>query len=206
MAIYNEVLVGRFNRALQKLTGIKGSVPSPQLSGEIIPSFPFPLGAEFRYLDSWDLFFSRFFQSAVAGQNGQARLRNPAGSNVLAVLESVLVGPNGAAADNPTIIWEAETADLPTAASNGSQIDPRTQRSSSMHGSTTTTAAPITTNTYAQLGLANANTGVQLIVSDTQEIPLLPGFAITLQSGTVNQAFICHLRWRERYLEEGERA
>ena len=67
MAVFNEILVGRFNRALQKFTGIKGGPPAPTHSTEIMPVIPFPIGREFRYLESWALWGGPFVIGAPTG-------------------------------------------------------------------------------------------------------------------------------------------
>ncbi len=39
MALFNEILVGRYNRFLQRLLSMKGHPPAPQLASEIQPNF-----------------------------------------------------------------------------------------------------------------------------------------------------------------------
>src|SRR6516225_4576312 len=87
MAIFNELQAGRFNRGLQKLTGIKGRASVRQLGTEILPVFSMPLGNEFRYLEGWNRFGLGFLVAGVAANLSGLRFRNPAGSNVIAVIE-----------------------------------------------------------------------------------------------------------------------
>ncbi len=93
MARFNEILVGRFNRFLQKWLSMKGGPPSPQLATEIQPNFNFFSGAENRALESWFLYGTFSSQVAVALQNSFFQLRNPAKSGVLAVIEGIVVIP-----------------------------------------------------------------------------------------------------------------
>src|SRR5229473_5047766 len=98
MAVYNEILAGRFNRALQKLFGIKGPPAVPQLGGEIVPSVSMFYGVENRYLEAWERFGFQIVQAAVVGQAGSFRLRNPVNSGTIAVLEKITVWSGAAGA------------------------------------------------------------------------------------------------------------
>src|SRR5260370_10296088 len=89
MAKFNEILSGRFNRALQKMLSMKGGPPSAQLATEIGTQFQFPLGVEFRNLESWFRYGAAPGLPAVAAANAVFRFRNPAGSNVVAVVEKL---------------------------------------------------------------------------------------------------------------------
>src|SRR5713101_5173625 len=90
MGRFNEILVARYNRYLQKLFGIKGDAPVPILASEIMPSFSLFSGIENRFLESWYRYgIGIDIPAGAAGKNGQVRLRNPSGSNVLGVVEKV---------------------------------------------------------------------------------------------------------------------
>ncbi len=202
MARYNEILVGRVNRALQKLLGMKGDAVSPQLAGEIVPGVVIPLGAEFRYLEAWDRYGAFITQAAVAAQQGQIQLRNPAGSNVVAVFEKIDL--SSGAADQPGMQIKSTGVDLATAITLGSnRFDNRSRPTPTLIASRTT--AVLAAPTQYQGAIA-ANGTLQVIFTDIQEIPLLPGDAVQVQSNVVNQAFSASLWWRERFLEESERA
>src|SRR5437899_5615173 len=122
MARFNEILVGRYNRFLQKLFQIKGSPPSPQLGGDIQPSFAVFSGVENRYLEAWQKFGNTIVAAAVAAQNSAVRIRNPVASNVVAVLEKVSIA--NAIAD--TITLNNQTADANLASTAGSiRLDAR---------------------------------------------------------------------------------
>jgi len=97
MALYNEILVGRYNRSLQKLFGIKGSPPAPQLSSDIQTSHSFFSGQENRYPESWYLYgVPKAFAASAANRN-QFRIRNGVTSGVIAVVSMIHLSNNGAA-------------------------------------------------------------------------------------------------------------
>ncbi len=51
-----------------------------------------------------------------------------------------------------------------------------------------------------------ANQSVEFITYENQEYPLLPGEAMQINSNVANQQIRASFRWRERLLEESERA
>src|SRR5260370_34607702 len=95
MALHNEILVGRFNRFLQKHLGMKGHPPAPQLASDIGVSLNLHSDAENLYLEGWEAFGVNVLQPASAGNVNELRLRNPTGSNVIAVVYTILVGVHG---------------------------------------------------------------------------------------------------------------
>src|SRR5260370_12899082 len=82
MAIFNEILEGRFNRGLQKLFAIKGGPPVRQLGGEIMPVHPLRSGVENLWLEGWNRFVAFTDLTTRVGQIVGVRMRNPIGSNV----------------------------------------------------------------------------------------------------------------------------
>src|SRR5882672_5728754 len=96
MAIFNEILVGRYNRALQKLLGIKGTSPVRQIAGEITPALAMFYGVDNRFLETWYRYAFTFDQPAIPGLTTAVRFRNPANSAIMAVLESVKIWSAGA--------------------------------------------------------------------------------------------------------------
>lgn len=206
MARYNEILVGRYNRMLQKLFGMKGGSPAPQLASEIAPAFPLFSGAEHRYLEGWDRFAARISQAAVAAAFGQLRLRNPANSNVIAVVEKLRVVNLAAAADQPFMSLAAQAADLVTLSAYITQrFDARGRQNPTLISSQTTAGAAFGGTIHDQMALAAGSFG-DFIITDIQEIPILPGDAITIGGNTANQLLVAHFWWRERFLEDSERA
>jgi len=122
MARFNEILAGRYNRFLQKLFVLKGGPPSPQLSSEIGIAMVLFNGVENRWLESWERFFFTSFLAASAANEGGVRLRNPAGSNVMVVIERVEISE--LLPDNPGFAFGTATADLGTVG-QGAPLDTR---------------------------------------------------------------------------------
>jgi hypothetical protein len=205
MAVYNEILSGRFNRALQKATSIKGPPPVRTLGSEILPVFPLFWGADMRYLESWDRFGAFISQAAGgAGNFAQIRLRNPLGSNVIAVFEKISWFNGDAAADSVALTVGVSAGDLVTGvALTANRWDPRGRPQPTLVASRGTPNVAPTAN---QGGfIVPAGTQYEIITTDIQEIPLLPGDQINIGTTTNNQTGNCTFWWRERFLEDSER-
>jgi hypothetical protein len=204
MAIFNEILVGRYNRGLQKLCAIKGSPPVRQLSGEVgatieIENCPI----ELRYLFTVDSFMTSVTQVGVAGQFSTIKLRNPVNSNIIAIFEKISV--ISTLADSPQVGMGTNQVDgatvVPIIGSNN--LDARSGRVSSLIFSTSGAAAPPGQQLIATVG--SGATVQDVIASSNQEIILSPGRSIQVQAQVANQQLIVTYKWRERLLEESER-
>lgn len=203
MARFNEILVGRFSRALQKTFAIKGSAPAPILGSEIMAGVQMFWGAEQRYLEGWNRFGQDVPQAAVAAQNSGVRLRNPAASNVIAVVEKLQLN-SFSVVDTPFLQINAVATDLSSIFNTANaRFDPRGNPQPSMILSNGTNVASIA-GTKAQTNMPLA-TAVDLIWTDIQEFPLLPGDAMQIVTTAVNAAIHVTLWWRERFLEDSER-
>jgi len=203
MARFNEILVGRYNRFLQKLFSMKGGPPSAQLATEITPNLNLFNGIENRYLESWFRYGAAPGLAAVVGANPVFRFRNPAGSNVIAIVEKLsfpllanFIGQ---------VELRAVAVDLGGASSLAqARIDPRGNPSPSLILSNQNAGAfSTTTQLFNVTGLAN--TQVDLILFEHQEIPILPGDALTIVNQSLNSPLQVDLVWRERFLEDSER-
>jgi hypothetical protein len=207
MARFNEILVGRYNRAIQKLFSMKGSAPAPQLASEISTAFVFFYGAENRYLEGWERFGISVTVGASPANIACHRIRNPGGSNVVAVLEKIEIGSSST--DTPQLVHGTTIVDLGT-------VQPLTNSNFDSRGRPTPTcivssqasaaAAPAMTNqrSIAQPNLS-AVSNYDIINTDICEIPLLPGDGYQVQSITVNLQLLVSFWWRERFLEDSER-
>lgn len=204
---YNEILVGRFNRFLQKFFSMKGGPPAPQLASEIgaILDIENP-SSENRYLLSWDRFGAAIQQPAVAGNRGAVRFRNPAASTVVLVFEMIRCCNQNAANDQPLLQMQQNAVDLATILpTTGEFFDPRGRNASGVITSRDAPAAPPTLgNSVSQICLLPQTT-YDFIWQEHQEIPLLPGMAIQLIANQVNVSITTSWIWRERLLEESER-
>jgi hypothetical protein len=210
VARYNEILVGRWNRFLQKLLQIKGGPPAPQLASEITATFEIEQPpVEDRYLLQWNLFAWAQSVAANAGFASQIRLRNPVGSNVIAVIERASVTSN--VAGNFNFNKAQLSTDFAAGATTGPIIrDLRTgtgqavaTNTGSSMKSSQENAAPVV-GTVIDSVYIPASSAYQFIVTPNQELTLAPGDSYSL-SGPTNAVFLGSLWWRERFLEESER-
>jgi hypothetical protein len=207
MAIFNEILVGRYNRGLQKLFAIKGPPPVRQLAGEISCSIDVEAPpVEDRYLLGWDRFGIVIAQPAVAGVIGGIRLRNPTGSNVLAVVEKIQT-ISQTTTDVPGIHNGAATADLSLIVNTAnSRVDARGRTNTGLVASrSNAVSAPSLNNILFQVGYGATPINYDLILNPNHEIPLLPGDALQYTAGIVNALLTVSFLWRERFLDESER-
>lgn len=207
MAIHNEILVGRFNRHLQKFLSMKGPPPTPQLAGEVMPTLQLDRteAAEQRYLSGWDMYgITSVVPAQGAGNRGAMRFRNPSGSGAIAVVSRIFANNNGGLSDVPLLNIDSGVADLGTPVTNTSlaRYDARSKQNSAMSVSLGTIV--ITAREAMQLQFP-VNQGIDFILNPNQEIPVLPGDALSLSSGTLNQVIIVSWVWRERALEDSEK-
>ena len=207
MAIFNEILSGRYNRALQKIFAIKGSPPVRQLGGEVTPVHFLFSGVENRFLEQWNRFGMGVTAGAVAAQNTAFQFRNPVTSGVVAVIERISFAET--AADN--IFVTQSTGDAQLAAAAGQRcLDNRPVK-----GSATTLGAACQSTVGNNIGITGGVIAVvsiqvstdypYLIMDENQEITILPGDVLYLFTGNVNVQLRVNLLWRERALEDSEK-
>lgn len=200
MALFNEILAARFNAFLQKHFSMKGSAPSPQLAGELMPVLIFLSGVESLFHQGWERFGSAGQIGAVALQNSVFRLRNPVGSNVIAVIENLIVSADIAA--NFSIEMTSPGVDL-VGSLPRIPIDTRGRTNSTLVA-TTGNNVPIGASSLMWVTL-NALVSFSLITSDPQTLVLNPGRTLEIKTSTVNTFLSVSVVWRERLLEESER-
>jgi len=202
MAIFNEILVGRYNKALQRAFGIKASAPVRQLGGEIMPTTSIFRGVEERYLESWFRWAIAVNLAAGVGNVGTIQVRNPTASNVLAVIEKVTLASTGA--EDFSVGYIATTTDLVTSVT-AVTLDTRIQvaQGAALVGSSTNASTP--PGPLAQEIARGGGVSIQLMFNENQEVVITPGFAYRVQGDVANQIMIVTIQWRERYLEESER-
>jgi hypothetical protein len=206
MARFNEILVGRFNRALQKVFGMKGGPPSPQLATEIQPNVSMFWGNECRYLEGWQKFGVQAFSAAGgAGTRSSVRIDNPKGSNVAAVIEKITLAGQAAVADQPilnySILSSGDQANAVIVVNTG--LDQRGPQSPQLHV-TSANGVQSTVGVTIWAGALVANTSLDAILDEAQELPLLPNSTYTVYSSNLNQALTVTIWWRERSLEPSE--
>jgi len=208
VAVFNEILVGRFNRFMQKFLSMKGRASLRTLSDELFPVIPIFNGVENRVLESWNRFGLAFNLGANGAGNGSDfRFRNPAGSNVLSVIEKLSV--NSTVAGTMQIVRQVTTVDLGTlAVVTASRQDARALPQPTTILSVTQTGAIATIAGQQTIVLVPMQPTIPIydvILNENQEITVLPGDAIEVNPGGVNIGEVVSIMWRERFLEESER-
>lgn len=204
MAGYNELQVGRYQRLAQKLFSMKGPGILTSLVPELQLTIPLFHGVENRFLESWEAFGFATTVAAAALNNSVLRLRNPSGSNVLAVIEKVTFSTG--AIGNPSFQKDAAgTGDFGTAlALTASNLDARSRPQPTLIASTQNNAVFTTGNTI-WAGFYAANVTDDMILTEDQEVPLLPNNSYVFRETAANTAMTVSIRWRERFLEDTER-
>lgn len=204
MARYNEIQVGRFNRLIQKLLSLKG--PASLVSAEDSLGFVLPLfhGVENRYLEAWERFGAVAVVTAQGvATKGEVMIRNTT-RNVVAVFERLAIFQPGA-----TDVFFLQF-NSPVGAALANAVVPNSL-------DTRTRATPSIDITFGAAGIGGANIsggvvpvnalGLELVFQENQELPLLPNSNYLIIPDTLtNSAFRVALLWRERQLEESERA
>ncbi|PYX64617.1 MAG: hypothetical protein DMG78_30430 [Acidobacteria bacterium] len=208
MALFNEIQVGRYNRFLQKLFSMKGPPAMAQLASELQPVFHLFNGIENRALEGWNRYATAPNTAASAANTGGVRLRNPAGSNVIVVLERIVYHPS--ANDTPAFRWGTATTDLAVVPGlTNIRLDARQGANAPtlvVSTQNTTPVVPTLTNQFTIDGpdvLAHAP--YFYMQTEDQELAIAPGDAFQAEAGTVNQLARWSFLWRERLLEDSER-
>lgn len=206
MARYNEILVGRFNRALQKAFSMKGEPPAPQLASEITPAIQFGWGVEMRYLEGWNRFGnSNVVAAGGAGNRSGFRIRNPKGSNIVAVIEKIIVAVT-TAVDQPILNYNISAAPTLGAASIivvNTGLDNRGSPTPNCDLSASGNTGALLGITVLQAALA-LNTCYDFIQDADHQLPLMPDSSYTLYSNNLNQPVLYSIIWRERVMEQSE--
>jgi len=204
MALYNEILVGRFNKLLSKLFSMKGQAPAPQLSSEITPGIVFSLGVEVRYLESWERYWAITVTPAVAAQTSLSQLQNRSTTGIVAVIESVtfFTGLANSIEISKNPLPTIFTSDLTTPVS-AIRDDLRSRPQSSVICSFQNTGGALSLIRRVPT-VANV-LAVDFILDDNMEVVLMPADVFRLNTQIVNDSLTVMYRWRERALEESEK-
>ncbi len=185
---------------------MKGDAVSPQLAGEIQPGLTFPWGAEFRYLEQWNRFSISGNTTEAGGLTAaKFRLRNPPGSNVVGVVERLVI-QSSLLGDTIFVAQGPIAGDLSTL-STPQRLDARIQAASGVLIPSSFTSGGPDSPQIGRYKIGAANTMYEQIFDWIQEFTLLPGDGLGLSSATVTAGTELGwwLIWRERFLEESER-
>lgn len=194
------VNLGRWSRRVERYFNMKGGGGLMDVEQSLRMVLSFASGVEERYLEGWNRFAVVANQAAVAAQNSRCRIRNPVGSNMIAVIEQLSLFTSGP--DNPLVTWGPTTTDLTTLVTlSSTRMDPR--------GSPQPTSI-VSINAQAAGGQAfmqqvsNSTFSSNYIQTVSQEIPVLPGQVVDVQATNVNVGLDVTFMWRERALEQSE--
>lgn len=184
---------------------MKGEPPSPQLAGEIVVSHPLSSGAEHKYLESWNRYGTVLALGATVGNLNFHMFRNPATSGIIAVFEHTTVR-SAAAGSGFNFRMRKQTTDGSSVTSGLTRLDARIGSQGS--GLILSTGINITVGTFdIFFTIANTNAGQDypLIITDMQEVTLLPGDAFIIDNQSANASTLTNHMWRERALEDSEK-
>jgi hypothetical protein len=208
MALYNEILTGRYNRALQKIFQLKGGPPAPQLAGEISVTLSMFYGVENRYLEGWNRYaIAAAPGTPAAGNRAAVRIRNAANSNVVGVLERISIFKSVAPGSTPFVLVDSIATTMPTennANIGARSLDTRQQQTNSNLIVSTSVNFGIV-GTSAMFAPCTNLVPFEIVWYENQEICLSPNEQLTVADDVLADALLVSFVWRERPLEEGER-
>lgn len=198
----NNINVGRYAGALTKLLSMKepGSA-IPALATEIFPVLELEsaYAADRAFLMGEKRSGFGASVAAVAGEVGAIKLRNPASSGVIAVVEEARFC---ALVSATTHLWGlAGDTDL-AASGNSSVCDGRygvTGGNSACKVSSATSSGSLLST---QIGIVRTNANDTLLFNPRVVLP--PGTGFVLQSNSVNIGILYSFVWRERAIEPSE--
>jgi len=208
MAIFNEILAGRFNKALVKLFNMKSApaAPSAALGSEIVPALTMFYGAEARSLEGWQ----RYGQAPSAAAGGAGNITiiqflNPAASKIMVVFEKLLYSNNNAATTFVLVTYGITGIGIGTGTSSiNVGLDNRASPSSVLQITTKNGTAAGQNGVAILKAPILANSNLEIITTDIQELTLAPGSFFQFGTNAVNQSVDVTAIWRERPLEDSE--
>ena len=215
MAIFNEILEGRFNRFLQKFFAIKGGPPVRQLGSEIMPVFQIFNGVENRWLEGWQQYGFVTVQAAGgAGVPSGVRLRNPVGSNVLAVITKIRVHI-GVVVDNGVGLFIGRQTAAIAGIESPLQIalDPRQSgiRSTCLLSQGNVVGgsgfgSQLLNEAFTAVVGGGSHQPDRDFLATNDSLVLLPGDAVQVETGPTANVLDVAIRFFERAMTESERA
>ncbi len=203
MARFNEILVGRFNRFLQRLLSMKGGPPAPQLASEIQPQMDVEaLPVELRFLLGWHLYQSTISQGASVGNLSGVQLRNPLTSGAVCVVTAIHISVAATEVVDISQTFSGVTGDL-TNVFTGQRVDARAKSNSTLSLSAFAPVGDLA-GTIFTASIPGLSIPYEFLNKEYDAIPMFPGHALRLVGQLANTALAIHFKWRERPIEEGE--
>lgn len=207
MAGFNEIQVGRFNGVLHKLLDMKEGAPAPSLSSDVIPTLCLENDRpEYKFLGGERLAAGVSDLVATAGQQAYARLRNPANSGVLCILEQAIIT---VAASTDIVEIRIQTESQAFSATGLKAARDRRMAAALGGGGDAVTCIVETLSSAVTVGALvgrvrlDAAAGFQPLVYNVPWV-LGPSDSITFRSQTAANRLIVSWSWRERVLERSE--
>lgn len=200
MALVNELGQGRFNKGLTSYFVLKGANTAvPQVAPEIQPVFGLadpPM--DFRWLAGEYSWGRAFFIAAVAARFSRSKLRNPAGSGALVLVDQIIFSTATACAFAISSI--AIDATNLAVTLTGLPLDGRQNTGAG------STAVPSAADAATSLGGGTAFVNCQAF--DTRVLEggwvINPGSALQVDCEDANVASLISWRWRERPVDQNE--
>jgi len=191
----NEIQVGRFNGILSKLLGITGA-PAPVSATDIFPMLALEVDRpEWHFLGGERLCQMRWQDAAVAANFSSVGLRNPEGSGVLIVVESITM-------------WFAANAQAYIGVRANTTIDASYPgRSRDTRNAAANAVGLLVERTQATAPAYQTSHVVALastLVRDDTPWILTPGYELMTWPAAQNVAQTTTFNWRERHLEPSE--
>ena len=201
MALFNEILQGRYNLILSKLLGMKAGAPAPTLATDLVAGFTLEDDApEWYALSGGRLCMGQGALAAGgAGNRSQIQLRNAGSSGMIVRLEAILCASTAAVFGFPVRRFNGTLTG--TSAVVGLR-DTRVQQ--------TPAASVLTQNNAAAQGTTQGvifpSFGIAGLYSGTWIWPIVlgPATGIMVDPGADNQDLQAVFIWRERAAEPSE--
>jgi hypothetical protein len=202
MARFNEILVGRYNRFLQRLLSMKGAPPAPQLASEIQPQMDLEaVPVELRFLLGWHLYHQTVQQLASPANTSGVQIRNPLTSGAVAVITSLQISVGAGETVDISQTFGGVTADL-TNVFGGQRADSRAKLNPVLIPSSFAPVADLAGLVFAAtIVISNP---YEFLNKEYDAIPMFPGHTLRIVGQAVNTDLRVHFKWRERPIEEGE--
>lgn len=202
MPLPNEILRGRYTAFLQRLFGIQGEPPTPQLGAEVQPVVDVAgQGAELLWLRDERLGGGGYTINATVAVNSRFRLRNPAASGIVVVPQLLTFGT-----DTVTAVYRLLVGTIGADLATGQTAifrDRRISGTPTARLSFEAGASALVAGEIARIRLPVNTPG--LLYSDTGLLVLGEGTALDVECMLANQAMTFGCWWRERALPPSER-
>jgi len=192
----SQIQTGRYADLLRRYLGMKGVTEvAGELSPEISPVFILESDLpEWNFLKGTKLMSGVWTRGPVAAQNSAVRLRNPAGTGVVAIINEIQGESN-----NASVIIVARDTDQ----GNLATILPSVSRDTRTPATDSSALIQSTGNNVATLGESFLTFQILATTTfrGTPSLVLTPGFQMQLTCLTVNSDIRGFFQWRERRLD-----